>query len=80
MNEVNLIEVLRQTTPVTQIYSRGSAHFFHLVLGIILSKALLLRKINRESETFWKIFRRGKNASEISTALEPCVHAAGSGF
>ena len=30
----------------------------------------MLRKIRRESETFWKIFRRGKTLSEISTALE----------
>src|SRR6266487_558735 len=38
--------------------------------GIILSKTLLLRRINKESETFWKIFRRGKTVSEISTACE----------
>jgi biopolymer transport protein TolQ len=38
--------------------------------GIILSKTLLLRKINRETETFWKIFRRGKSLSEVSTACE----------
>lgn len=29
-----------------------------------------MRKIRRESETFWKIFHRGKSLSEISTALE----------
>ena len=38
--------------------------------AIILSKVLLMRRIRRESETFWKIFRRGKSLSEISTALE----------
>jgi biopolymer transport protein TolQ len=70
LNQLDLIEVLRQTTPV--------AKFVLIVLlvlsvwswGIILSKILLLRKINRETETFWKIFRRGKSLSEISTALE----------
>jgi biopolymer transport protein ExbB/TolQ len=38
--------------------------------GIILSKALLLRKIRRETELFWKIFRKGQNVSEIATAAE----------
>jgi biopolymer transport protein TolQ len=38
--------------------------------GIIFSKALLLRKIRKESETFWKVFRRGQNLSEIRTACE----------
>src|SRR5262249_14313217 len=33
-------------------------------------KTLLLRKINRDTESFWRIFRRGKSLSEISTALE----------
>jgi biopolymer transport protein TolQ len=38
--------------------------------GIILSKTLLLRKVRRESETFWRIFRKGQSFSEIGTALE----------
>src|SRR5438093_6370818 len=38
--------------------------------GIIFSKALLLRKIKKESETFWKVFRRGQSLSEIRTACE----------
>jgi biopolymer transport protein TolQ len=38
--------------------------------GIIFSKSLLLRKIRKESETFWKIFRRGQSLSEIRTACE----------
>ena len=70
MNEVNPIEVLRQTTPVTQFVLAVLLIFSIWSWGIILSKALLLRKINRESQTFWKIFRRGKTLSEISTALE----------
>jgi len=70
LNEVNPIEVLRQTTPVTQFVLAVLLIFSIWSWGIILSKALLLRKINRESQTFWKIFRRGKTLSEISTALE----------
>lgn len=38
--------------------------------GIILSKALLLRKVAGESETFWKMFRKGQSLSEIATASE----------
>ena len=70
MNELNLIEVLRQTTPVTRFVLGLLLIFSIWSWGIILSKALLLRKIRRESDTFWKIFRRGKSLSEISTALE----------
>ena len=70
MNGLNLIEVLQQTTPVTRVVLAILLIFSVWSWGIILSKTLLLRKINRESETFWKIFRRGKSISEISTALE----------
>ena len=70
MNELNLIEVLRQTTPVTRFVLAVLLIFSVWSWAIILSKALVLRKIRRESETFWKIFRRGKTLSEISTALE----------
>ena len=70
MNQLNVIEVLKQTTPVTQVVLAILLIFSIWSWGIILSKTLLLRKINRESETFWKIFRRGKTLSEISTALE----------
>ena len=70
MNELNLIEVLRQTTPVTRAVLAVLLIFSIWSWGIILSKTLLLRRIRRESETFWKMYRRGKSLSEISTALE----------
>ena len=70
MNQLNLIEVLNQTTLITRIVLGVLLLVSIWSWGIILSKILLLRKINRESETFWKIFRRGKNLSEISTACE----------
>jgi biopolymer transport protein TolQ len=38
--------------------------------GIILSKALLMRKVRAESDTFWRIFRKGQNLSEIGVACE----------
>jgi biopolymer transport protein TolQ len=85
LNELNLIEVLKQTTPVTQFVLAILLLFSIWSWGIILSKTLLLRRINRESETFWKIFRRGKSVSEISTACEalrftPLVPVFNSGF
>jgi biopolymer transport protein TolQ len=70
LNELNLVEVLRQTTPVTRFVLAILLVFSVLSWSIILSKVLLLRRINRESETFWKIFRRGKSVSEIGTASE----------
>jgi biopolymer transport protein TolQ len=70
LNQLNLIEVLNQTTTITRIVLAVLLLVSIWSWGIILSKILLLRKINRESETFWKIFRRGKSLSEISTACE----------
>ena len=70
MTGINLIEVFNQTTPITRFVLFVLLIFSIWSWGIILSKTLLLRKINKESETFWKIFRRGKSLSEISTACE----------
>ena len=70
MNQFSLVEVLNQTTPITKVILGVLLLVSIWSWGIILSKILLLRKINKESETFWKIFRRGKSLSEISTACE----------
>jgi biopolymer transport protein TolQ len=70
LNGLNLIDVLLQTTPITRFVLGILLIFSIWSWGIILSKSLLMRKIRRESETFWKIFHRGKSLSEISTALE----------
>ena len=70
MNELNLLEVLRQTTTVTRFVLAVLMIFSVWSWGIIFSKSLLLRKIRKESETFWKIFRRGQSLSEIRTACE----------
>ena len=67
---MNLLDVLRQTTPVTQFVLAVLLIFSIWSWAIILSKALLLRKIGKESETFWKIFRKGQSLSEIGTACE----------
>ena len=70
MNELNVLDILRQTTPITQAVLAVLLIFSVWSWGIILSKALLLRKIRKESATFWKVFRRGQNLSEIRTACE----------
>ena len=70
MNELNLLEVLRQTTITTRLVLAVLLIFSVWSWGIIFSKALLLRKIRKESETFWKVFRRGQNLSEVRTACE----------
>jgi len=70
LNQFSLVEVLNQTTPITKVILGVLLLVSIWSWGIILSKILLLRKINKESETFWKIFRRGKSLSEISTACE----------
>jgi len=70
LGAINLFELLQQTSPVTKVILAILLFCSIWSWGIILSKSLLLRRINRESETFWKIFRRGKTASEVSTALE----------
>ena len=70
MNELNLLEVLRQTTTVTRFVLVILLIFSVWSWGIIFSKALLLRKIRKESEAFWKVFRRGQNLSEVRTACE----------
>ncbi len=70
-SQVDLItSVLRDTSTIARLVlglllvaSIGS-------WAVILSKALLLRKVRGESETFWRIFRKGHNLSEISTACE----------
>ena len=68
MGELDLIALLRTTSPVTRFVLAILVIFSIWSWGIILSKALLLRKIRRETEVFWKIFRKARNLSEVSTA------------
>lgn len=70
MNEIDLIALLRNTGAVTRFVLAVLLIFSIWSWGIILSKSLLLRKVQGESETFWKIFRKGQSLSEISTASE----------
>jgi biopolymer transport protein TolQ len=68
LSELDLIALLRTTSPVTRFVLAILLIFSVWSWGIILSKALLLRKVRRETEVFWRIFRKARNLSEISTA------------
>jgi len=70
LGELDLINLLRTTTPVTRFVLLILLVFSVWSWGIILSKALLLRKIRKETQLFWRIFRKGQNLSEIATAAE----------
>ena len=70
LGEQDLIALLRTTSPVIQFVLGVLLVFSVWSWGIILSKALLLRKIRKETEVFWKIFRKGQNLSEIAAAAE----------
>jgi biopolymer transport protein TolQ len=69
-SQVDFIALLRNTGPVAGVVLATLLIVSIWSWGIILSKLLLLRKVTRESETFWKIFRRGKTLSEIAAACE----------
>jgi biopolymer transport protein TolQ len=69
-SQVDFIVLLRNTGPVARIVLFILLIFSIWSWGIILSKVLMLRKVSRESELFWKIFRKGQTLSEIATACE----------
>jgi biopolymer transport protein TolQ len=68
--EVDLVDLLRNTGAVSRLVLAILLIFSIWSWGVIFSKALLLRKVRRESEVFWRIFRKGQSLSEIATAGE----------
>ena len=64
--QVDFIALLQNTGPVAKVVLAILLIFSVWSWGIILSKVLLLRKVDRESVTFWKIFRKGKTLSEVT--------------
>jgi len=69
-NDLGLLSMLQETGPVSRVVLFILLVFSIWSWGIILSKGLLLRKVRAESDTFWRIFKKGKNLSEIATACE----------
>ena len=70
MNDIDLIELLRNTGPVNRLILLVLLIFSVWSWGIILSKMMHFKKVRQESELFWKIFRKGQSLSEIATACE----------
>lgn len=69
-SEIGLVSMLQKTGTVSKIVLAILLVFSVWSWGIILAKALLFRKVNSESGTFWRIFRKGQSLSEIATACE----------
>jgi biopolymer transport protein TolQ len=69
-NDLSLLSMLAKTGTISRVVLLILLAFSVWSWGIILSKALLLRKVRSESDTFWRIFRKGQNLSEIGTACE----------
>jgi len=69
-SQIDFIALLKNTGPVARAVLATLLVFSIWSWGIILSKVLLLRKVARESEVFWRIFNKGQTLSEISTACE----------
>src|SRR5436190_1238151 len=69
-SDVGLLSMLQRTGPVSKVVLFILLVFSVWSWGIILSKALLFRKVRAESDAFWRIFKKGQNLSEIGTACE----------
>jgi biopolymer transport protein TolQ len=69
-SDVSLLSMLQNTGAISRIVLLILLAFSVWSWGIILSKALLMRKVRAESDTFWRIFRKGQNLSEIGVACE----------
>ena len=69
-SEIGLVSMLQNTGTISKIVLAILLVLSVWSWGIILGKALLLRKVRSESDTFWRIFRKGKSLSEICTAVE----------
>jgi biopolymer transport protein TolQ len=67
-NDLGLVSILQKTGTVSRIVLAVLLVFSVWSWGIILAKALLFRKVNSESDTFWRIFRKGQTLGEISAA------------
>ncbi|HEX4998035.1 MAG TPA: MotA/TolQ/ExbB proton channel family protein [Terriglobia bacterium] len=79
----NLLALVESTGVVARIVLAVLAGFSVWSWGVILSKSLLLKKVDRESAVFWEIFRNSENLSDVAkscaalrwTPLGPIVHA-----
>jgi biopolymer transport protein TolQ len=69
-NDLRLVSMLQQTGMISRIVLAILLVLSVWSWGVILAKALLFRKVRRESNTFWRIFRKGRTLSEVGAACE----------
>jgi biopolymer transport protein TolQ len=80
----NLVALLQSTGVVARTVLLVLAVFSIWSWGVILSKSLLLKKVDRESAMFWELFRRNERLSDVVkscatlqwTPLGPTLNAA----
>src|SRR5678816_2385796 len=69
-NELGLVSMLQNTGTISKVVLAVLLVLSVWSWGVILGKALLFRKVHTETDTFWRIFRKGKTMSEIGAACE----------
>jgi len=84
-NEIGLVSMLQKTGTTSKIVLGILLILSVWSWGVILGKALLFRKVRAESNTFWRMFRKARNLSEVATASEtlrftPLVGVFNAGF
>ena len=62
-SDIGLVSMLQNTGTISRVVLSVLLVLSIWSWGVILGKALLLRKVHTESDTFWRIFRKGKNLS-----------------
>lgn len=62
--------MLQNTGPISKVVLAVLLVLSIWSWGVILGKALLFRKVRSETDTFWRIFRKGKSLNEIGAACE----------
>jgi biopolymer transport protein TolQ len=70
IQEIGLVSMLQRTGTTSRIVLVILLFLSVWSWGVILAKALLLRKVRVESDKFWRIFRKAQNLSEIGAACE----------
>jgi biopolymer transport protein TolQ len=69
-SDLGLVSMLQNTGTISRIVLAVLLVLSVWSWGVILGKALLFRKVHSETDTFWRIFRKGKTLSEIGAACE----------
>lgn len=69
-SEIGLVSMLQNTGPISKVVLAILLVLSIWSWGVILGKALLFRRVRSETDTFWRIFRKGKSLNEIGAACE----------